>query len=57
VAIWSTIGGAAYALSGRRWLRVYRAEPARHARAESVVWLGLMTVAALAGLSLLLIYH
>ena len=57
VAICATIGGAAYALSGRRWLRVYRAEPAHHAQAESAVWLGLMTVAALAGLALLLIYH
>jgi len=57
VAIWSTIGGAAYALSGRHWLRVYRAEPARHAQAESVVWLALMTVTALASLALLLIYR
>jgi len=57
VAIWSTIGGAAYALSGRRWLSVYRAEPARHAQAESAVWFGVMAVAALAGLALLLIYR
>jgi hypothetical protein len=57
VAIWSASGGAAYALSGRRWLRLYRAAPARHAQAESAVWLGLLTVAALAFLALLLIYH
>ena len=57
VAIWSAIGGAAYALSGRRWLSVYRAEPASHAQAESAVWIAVMTVAALAGLALLLIYR
>jgi hypothetical protein len=57
VVIWSTIGGGAYALSGRRWLGVYRAAPARHAQAESALWLGAMTVAALAGLALLLIYR
>lgn len=56
VAIWSMIGGAGYALSGRRWLGDYRAEPARHAQ-ESAVWLGAMTVAALAALALLLIYR
>ncbi len=55
VPTWSIIGGAAYALSGRRWLRAYRAEPALHARGDSLVWLGLITVAALAGLALLLI--
>jgi len=36
VVIWSAIGGAAYALSGRRWLRVYplrpRATPRRNRR-------------------------
>jgi hypothetical protein len=57
VAIWSMVGGAAYALSGRRWLRVYRAEPARHAQAESALQLAVMTVAALAALALLLIYR
>jgi hypothetical protein len=57
VAIWSTIGGAAYALSGRRWLRAYRAEPARHAQAESALQLAVMTAAALAALALLLIYR
>jgi len=56
VAIWSAIGGTGYALSGRRWLGHYRAEPARHAH-ESAVWIGAMTVAALAGLALLVIYR
>jgi hypothetical protein len=55
VPTWSIIGGAAYALSGRRWVRSYRAEPALHAHGESLVWLGLITVAALAALALLLI--
>ncbi|MGH3055503.1 MAG: hypothetical protein ACRDL7_11060 [Gaiellaceae bacterium] len=57
VATCSIIGGAAYALNGRRWLRAYRAEPALHAHGESVAYLGLITVAALAGLALLLIYR
>ncbi len=56
VATCSIIGGAAYALAGRRWFDAYLAEPARHARAESVVMLGLAVVAALAGLVLLFIY-
>jgi hypothetical protein len=57
VVTWSVIGGAAYALSGRRWFRAYRADPALHANAESVAWLGLITVAAFAALALLLIYR
>jgi hypothetical protein len=55
VATWSIVGGVAYALNGRRWLRTYRAEPALHARGESLAWLALITVAALAGLALLLL--
>ena len=55
VATCSIIGGAAYALAGRRWFIAYRADPARHARTELVVMLGLAVVAALAGLVLLLI--
>ena len=58
VATSSIIGGALYALNGRRWLRAYRTEPALHARGESLTWLALLTgVAALAGLALLLLYH
>ncbi|HEY6569803.1 MAG TPA: hypothetical protein VIZ22_05910 [Candidatus Limnocylindrales bacterium] len=57
VATSSVIGGAAYALAGRRWFNAYRDEPARHARRESVVMLGLAVVAALVGLGLLLIYR
>lgn len=54
VALWSTAGGAAYALSGRRWLRTYRALPAAHGRGESAVWLVPVSVAAFAGLAFLL---
>ena len=54
VALWSIAGGAAYALSGRRWLRTYRALPAVHGRGESAAWLVLVSVAVLAGLALLL---
>ena len=53
VALWSAAGGAAYALSGRRWMRTYRATPAVHGRGESLVWLTLLAVVALAGLVLL----
>jgi hypothetical protein len=53
VALWSLAGGAAYALSGRHWLRRYRAAPAAHSRGESLALLALLTVAALGGLALL----
>ena len=53
VALWSVVGGAAYALSGRRWMRTYRADPAVHGRGESLVWLGLLVVVAVAGLVVL----
>ena len=36
VALWSAAGGAAYALSGRRWMRSYRRDPAARARGESL---------------------
>lgn len=48
-------GGGAYALSGLRWLRGYRSEPAARARGESAAWLALGGAAALTGLALLLI--
>ena len=57
VATCSIVGGAAYALGGRRWFEAYRAEPARHARAVSRPIVGLAVVVALAGLALLLIYR
>ena len=55
VAWWSILGGAAYALSGRRWMRAYRAQPAVHGRGEPALWLALLTIAAIAGLVLLVL--
>jgi len=54
-AVCSILGGAAYALSGRRWMRAYRAQPAVHGRGEPALWLALLTSAAIAGLVLLLL--
>jgi hypothetical protein len=48
-------GGVAYALSGRRWVRIYRAEPATHSRGESAAWLAVLCLLAAAGLVLLVI--
>src|SRR3954464_11578442 len=53
VALWSLVGGAAYALSGRRWMHTYRGDPAAHARGESIALLALVTLAALGGLATL----
>ena len=53
VALWSLVGGAAYALSGRRWMHTYRSDPAARARGESLAWLALVTAAAVGGLVLL----
>jgi hypothetical protein len=53
VSLWSLVGGAAYALSGRRWMRTYRGDPAAHARGESLAWLALLTAAGIGGLALL----
>jgi hypothetical protein len=55
VALCSVAGGAAYALAGRRWMRAYRAEPDVHGRGESLAWLVLLSVVAVAGLVLLLL--
>ena len=55
VALCALGGGAAYALSGLRWLRGYQEQPAARARGESAAWLALVAAAALAGLALLLI--
>src|SRR3954447_9806890 len=46
VALWSLVGGAAYALSGLRWMHTYRGDPAAHARGESLAWLALVRAAA-----------
>src|SRR3954453_16965112 len=55
VALWSLVGGGAYALSGRRWMHTYRGDPAAHARGESLAWLALVTAAALGGLGMLVL--
>ncbi len=55
VALCAVAGGAGYALSGRRWMRGYRAEPSLHARGESPAWLALLAGAAFAGLALLVL--
>lgn len=54
VALFSIAGGVAYALSGRRWLRTYRALPAAHGRGESAAWLISIGVVAVAGLAFLM---
>ena len=55
VALWSVVGGAAYALSGVRWLRGYRGDPAAHAPGESLAFLALIAAAALGGLAMLVL--
>jgi hypothetical protein len=55
VALWSGLGGAAYALSGARWMQSYRGDPATHARGESLAWLVLVIAAAITGLAMLAI--
>ncbi len=54
VPLCAAAGGAAYALSGRSWLRRYRTDPAAHGRGEPAVALGVCVVLALAGVVLLL---
>jgi len=54
VTLCSVGGGAAYALSGRKWISTYREQPAVHWRGESATWLAMLTLAAVAGLALLL---
>jgi hypothetical protein len=55
VGLSSLAGGVAYAMSGRRWVRIYRGEPAAHARGESVAQLAALGAVAVAGLVLLMI--
>ena len=55
VGVAAVAGGVVYVLSGRRWLRAYRREPARLGVAESALWLALAIALAAAGLVLLLV--
>jgi len=48
-------GGAAYALSGRRWWRRYQGDPVSHGRGESAAWVAVFGVLAVAGLVLLVL--
>ena len=54
-ALGSLAGGATYALNGRLWLRAYRREPAKHVHGEPAAWLAALTIAAIAGLVLLML--
>ena len=53
VPILAVGGGAGYALSGRAWMRSYRAEPADHGRGEPALVLVVVGVLALSALLLL----
>ncbi|MCK9897691.1 hypothetical protein [Frankia sp. AgB32] len=55
VALCACAGGLAYAGSGRRWLRLYRRDPAAHARGEPAGWLVVLSALALAVLALLVL--
>jgi hypothetical protein len=58
MAFCALAGGAAYAYSGRRWLRSYRNDPATHARGESAWWLAAACLLAVsAGAALLVGAH
>lgn len=55
VPVCAPAGGLAYALSGNRWLRTYRADPATHARGESAGWIAVLGVLAFSGMVLLVV--
>jgi hypothetical protein len=54
-AVGALAGGVTYALSGRLWLRAYRREPAKHGAGDPAAWLAAVTIAAIAGLALLVL--
>lgn len=55
VGVAAVAGGVVYVLSGRRWLRSYRQEPAGAGAAEPALWLALAAALAVAGLVLLVL--
>ena len=55
VGLCAVAGGAAYALSGRRWWRRYQGDPASHSRGESAGWIAILGAVAVAGLVLLVL--
>jgi hypothetical protein len=54
-AVCAVAGGAAFALSGRRWWRRYQGDPASHSRGESAGWIAILGAVAVAGLVLLVL--
>jgi hypothetical protein len=54
-AVCAVAGGAAYALSGRRWWRRYQGDPASHSRGESAGWIAILGAVAVAGVVLLML--
>ena len=57
VAVCALAGGAGYAVSGVRWMRNYRGDPARHSRGESALLLAVLAVPVFAGIVLLVAGH
>ncbi|HXH78722.1 hypothetical protein [Nocardioides sp.] len=55
VGLCAIAGGIGYALSGVRWMRSYRGDPAAHSRGESVLLLFVLAVLVIAGAALLLV--
>ena len=55
VGVCAIAGGVGYALSGVRWMRSYRGDPAAHSRGESVLLLLALLVLVIAGTVLLLV--
>jgi hypothetical protein len=55
VPLCAVAAGVAYGLSGRRWVRTYRAEPEAHGRGESAAWLAVLCVFAISALTLVLV--
>ena len=55
VGLISVAGGVVYVLSGRRWLRAYRKEPARSGAGESTLWVALAVGLAVVGLVFLVV--
>lgn len=53
VGLCAIVGGVGYALSGVRWMRSYRGDPAAHSRGESVLLLVVLVVLVMAGAVLL----
>ena len=53
MALASLLGGAGYALAGRRWIHAYRGAPHKYGRGESAVWLTALSAVAIVGIVVL----